>query len=175
MIVVTGGAGFLGRHVVDGLRERSPDRRLTVLDRRPPDDPGAGAIQTVVGGVLGAARRGRAGERYVLSGENVTFREIAEVVCRVAGERRWVFTVPDPVRDLLGWVRDSLLGSGDATFHPHLHDRWAHPFYSSGKARRELGYDPRGFDDVVADYLRYRRERSGRDSGVGTEADEEER
>lgn len=126
-------------------------------------------VDDVARGVLDAALRGEAGERYILSGDNLTFREIAEGICRVAGERRWIFTVPDMVRDLLGWMRDSLLGSGDATFHPHLHGRYAHPFYSSEKARRELDYDPRGFDEVVADYLRYRRERSGRDAGGGTE------
>lgn len=131
-------------------------------------------VDDVARGVVSAARRGAAGERYILSAENLTFREIADAVCRVAGERRWVFTVPDPVRDLLGQVRDSLLGSGDATFHPHLHGRYAHQFYSSGKAKRELDYDPRGFADVVEDYLRYRREGAGRDVGfeAGTEEDE---
>lgn len=132
-------------------------------------------VDDVASGVLGAVRRGQAGERYILSGENLTFREIAEVVCQVAGEPRWLFTVPDPVRDLVGWVRDSLLGAGDATFHPHLHGRWAHPFYSSEKAKRELGYDPRGFDDVVADYLRHREERSEGGAGTGAGKDEEER
>lgn len=132
-------------------------------------------VDDVTRGALSAARRGRPGERYVLSGENLTFREIAEVVCRVAGEPRWLLTVPDPVRDLLGFLKDSLLDSGEATFHPHLHGGYAHPFYSSEKARRELDHDPRGFDDVVADYLRHREQSSEGGAGTGNGTHEEER
>lgn len=52
MIVVTGGGGFLGRHVVKALRERLPNHELVVLDLRPPDVPGADAIRILEGSVL---------------------------------------------------------------------------------------------------------------------------
>lgn len=52
MIVVTGGGGFLGRHVVDGVRERMPGRAITVLDPKPPGGLGGGATQILEGSVL---------------------------------------------------------------------------------------------------------------------------
>lgn len=115
-------------------------------------------VDDVVDGILAALEHGRSGERYILSGDNVTFRQIAETVCRVSGERRTLVPVPDTVRDLVGFVRDSMSGEAGGGFHPHLHGRYAHQFYSSAKAERELGYDPRPFAEIVEDYL----EHSGR-------------
>lgn len=128
-----------------------------VLDRRIVLCTGGGMsivhVDDVVDGTLNAVQRGRYGQRYILSGENLTFREIAEVVCRVSDEQRVVLSVPNPVRDLLGYIKDSIPGLSGNTFHPHLHGRYAYPFYVSEKAKRELDYEPRGFPDIVAEYL----------------------
>ena len=57
-------------------------------------------VDDVVAGIQTVAQRGGAGERYILSGDNVSFYEIARVVCRVAGHRALVVPVPDAIRAL---------------------------------------------------------------------------
>lgn len=121
-------------------------------------------IDDVVDGVVRVAERGRPGERYILSGENHTFRSIAETVCDVAGVRRRIVTVPDPVRAVVGLIRGAaarLRGrTPDVTFDRQL----AFPFYSSSKAGSELGYRFRPFAEIVADYLTFTRSREARGS-----------
>lgn len=112
-------------------------------------------VEDVVDGICRVLARGASGERYILSGENRSFREIAEIVCRAADVERFILPVPDPIRDAAGFVLDDLRGGKRGSFHPHLHGRSAHPYYSSEKARRELEYRPRSFEAIVAEYLQF--------------------
>ena len=117
-------------------------------------------VDDVVDRIRSAAAVGRSGERYILSGPNVSFHEIAESVARVTGERKLVLTVPDPVRDLVGALRNSDLarrrGRSPLLF---LDGRYAYQYYSSEKARRELGYEHRSLDAIVQDALSHLRGR----------------
>lgn len=109
-------------------------------------------VDDVVDGILRAAERGEAGARYVLSGDNLTFREIAETVCRVAGVRRTIVPVPDVLRDVAGRIADLRRRPGTGLALA-LSRRYAYQFYSSDRARARLGYAPRGFERIVADCL----------------------
>ncbi|MGQ0551667.1 MAG: NAD-dependent epimerase/dehydratase family protein [Planctomycetota bacterium] len=51
-------------------------------------------LETVVQGVLAAARRGRCGRRYVLGGENLTIGQLFARIAIVAGRRPKVRTLP---------------------------------------------------------------------------------
>ena len=111
-------------------------------------------VDDVVAGIRRAAARGRAGERYILSGQNLTFHEIARTVARVSGEKKLVVTVPDVARDLAGAVLNSerarRRGRGPLLF---LNRRYAYQYYSSAKALCELGYEARPFEAIVRDAL----------------------
>ena len=97
-------------------------------------------VDDVVAGIRRAAARGRAGERYILSGQNLTFHEIARTVARVSGEKKLVVTVPDVARDLAGAVLNSerarRRGRGPLLF---LNRCYAYQYYSSAKALCEHG------------------------------------
>lgn len=145
--------GFMfGPH---GRRYRGAEIIERVLERRvvPCTNGGLSVVHVddVVRGIGKLLDRGRSGERYILSGPNVTFREIAETVCRVAGVRRTVLPVPDLIRDAFGFLKHSLFARG--AFRPYLSGPYAYQFYSSERAERELGYDSRQFGEIVADYL----------------------
>lgn len=91
-------------------------------------------VEDAADGIVQAAATGRSGERYILSGDNVTFAGIARVVQRVAGKTGWTVTIPN-------------MGA-----------RWPghrYAFYSSAKARAEIGFEPRAFEEIVRDYLRW--------------------
>ncbi|MEY4508002.1 MAG: hypothetical protein RLZZ450_124 [Pseudomonadota bacterium] len=118
-------------------------------------------VRDVVAGTVAAAERGRRGERYLLSGERLTVRALAELLADQAGGRRPRATIP--VRALawaLPWVS--------------TYARWTkrRPLYTAHalrilvspcdfvhhKARRELGFSPRPMADTVVDALRFYRE-----------------
>jgi len=73
-----------------------------VVGRRVPGVPPGGvnyvAVQDVVAGHIAAADKGRPGERYLLTGENLTHRQLMDTVARVVGVEpprwnmpRWIF------------------------------------------------------------------------------------
>ena len=102
-------------------------------------------LDDVVAGILAALDRGRIGESYILSGDNMTLREFIAVAAEITGRRAPRREVPMPVLRAiapLGPVLAPLLGlppnmretiaAGDATYYAR-HD----------KATAELGYEPR--------------------------------
>ena len=72
-----------------------------IARRRLPGAPPGGvnyvAVEDVVAGHIAAADKGRPGERYLLGGENLTHRQLIDIVARVVGVRppRW---------DMPGWI-----------------------------------------------------------------------
>lgn len=111
-------------------------------------------IDDVVDGIRRVADRARGGQRYILSGQNLSFHDIARTVSQVSGQRKIVITVPDVVRDLAGLYSNSRfarrLGSSPQLY---LDRRYAYQYYSSEKARVELGYEPQSFARIVTDAL----------------------
>jgi len=55
------------------------------------------SVDDVVAGHLAAARMGRIGERYILAGENRSFRQIFGIVAEETGGIAPLFTVPHPL------------------------------------------------------------------------------
>ncbi|MFH1143015.1 MAG: NAD-dependent epimerase/dehydratase family protein [Candidatus Eisenbacteria bacterium] len=145
-------------------------RRLS-LPRRPPfPKPGAAWLKClrfwwaggvnlvdardVAEGILLAALRGRAGSRYILAGENVTFRDLMLRLQRIFGTGHPTIRVPLPILrasavGLQGWAR---LRRKRSRWNPTL-ARLLGPywFYDSALARRELGYAPRPLDETLRD------------------------
>ena len=107
-------------------------------------------------GILLACDRGRTGERYVLGGEITTLRHMIETVSRLAGRRPPRLELPArlvrlaiPLGPLVGRVmgtgpnlRELISASNGVTY-------WA----TDEKARRELGYAPRGLEDGLRDLV----------------------
>jgi len=110
-------------------------------------------VDDVVDGIRRAATSGCPGERYILAGENLTFRDIAERVQRISGLKKRVVAVPDVVRDLVGAVTNRRARAKGAPPNLVWTRNYAYPFYASEKAKRDLGFQARGFEDIVADFL----------------------
>ncbi|MEL7496989.1 MAG: NAD-dependent epimerase/dehydratase family protein [Planctomycetota bacterium] len=51
-------------------------------------------VDDVVEGHVAAMRRGHAGQRYILGGENLSFRELFRVMGHACGTQRWMVNVP---------------------------------------------------------------------------------
>jgi nucleoside-diphosphate-sugar epimerase len=115
-------------------------------------------VEDVVDGILAAIESGKTGERYILGGDNVSFREITERSLRARNERNALVTLPAWSSELLAPV-----AAGVSVFR-HVLPRFAvhhadgrFQYYSSDKARTRLGYSPRPFEAILAECLALKR------------------
>jgi dihydroflavonol-4-reductase len=100
------------------------------------------AVQDVVAGHIAAVTKGRAGERYILGGENLTNRETTLMACEIVGVKpprftqpRWTIPVAGGVLDLIAKISGPQLPlSGE-----QMRLTAAHIYFDSSKAQRELG------------------------------------
>ncbi len=136
-------------------------RTLLDLEQgRLPGLPGGGVkkwclvhVDDVVKGHLLALDRGKAGERYVIGGDNPSVREILDEYHRLGGTRPPRLSLPFWVTDVTGVLEETrwrvfganpMLSRGKACAARH---DWA---YSSAKAHRELGYGWMPWQQVLA-------------------------
>jgi dihydroflavonol-4-reductase len=124
-------------------------------------------VRDVAGGMVLAARHGRAGERYILGGENLWLRELLPLLEEKSGRRMPRRVVPAVVAAatglVAGWVADNV------THKPPVASREAVALalrsapLDSSKARSELGYAPRPVDEALTEVVeRFKREGTAR-------------
>lgn len=52
------------------------------------------AVQDVASGIIAALEKGRAGKRYILTAENISFKSLFEVVYKIIGTKRKIISLP---------------------------------------------------------------------------------
>ena len=123
-------------------------------------------VRDVARGHLLAHRQGRAGQRYLLGGENLPLAEVFATVARHAGRPAPRVRVPYPLVLGAAWVahvagrairREPRLLVLDEVRLARLPE-----LFAIDKARRELGYDWRPADDALRDAVAAVREDSAR-------------
>lgn len=115
----------------------------------------------VVDGHIAAARQGRIGERYILAGENRTFVEIFQIVAEETGGVAPKFIIPTPmVRAIAATVESlaAILRVKPWVTRELVAGTGRHRRYSSEKAARELGYEPRSLRQTVRETAEWFRE-----------------
>ncbi len=100
------------------------------------------AVQDVVAGHIAAVEQGRAGERYILGGENLTNRETVQMACEIVGAKpprltqpRWTIQPAAQVLDMI----TKILGPRLPLSGEQMRLTAEHIYFDSSKARRELG------------------------------------
>lgn len=101
-------------------------------------------VRDVARGMVAAAERGERGERYILGGENLTYRDAFAMMARVAGVAPPRLAAPRAVALALGYAGDlrHRLTGREPTINS-TQARWAYTRrfrFSSAKAERALGY-----------------------------------
>jgi dihydroflavonol-4-reductase len=138
-----------------------PDRPVTERDlRKIPKflpayfDFGLNVVETddVIFGIIGAIEKGRPGERYLLTGENVNPHRLFELSKRYFGISKPLIKIPVSSLYLAALLTESWakLTGKNPKFHRGL-ARLAHLrfFYSCEKAKRELGYNPKPLEKTI--------------------------
>ena len=110
-------------------------------------------VADAVDGIRAAMTRGVAGEHYILGGQNLGFADALGVIAEEIDGSRPVVPVPGLALRAGGHVAalaDDLLGVRFFPFGPDMARLATRElFYTSGKARRELGYEYRPLRAVV--------------------------
>jgi nucleoside-diphosphate-sugar epimerase len=100
-------------------------------------------VEDVAAGHVDALEKGRAGERYVLAGENVSMNDFFRQLAEVAGVPAPRLHIPYAAAGAMGWMLYAwaeLTGKEPLLTHEVVgvfREHWA---YSSAKAQRDLGY-----------------------------------
>jgi dihydroflavonol-4-reductase len=112
-------------------------------------------VRDAAAGHLLAAERGRRGKRYILGGEDYDYRSFLRLLAEIAGFRpRWLPQLPSPLFTAIAAlkeVRGRLLGREPYPSLAHARLNRFYWFFSSDRARRELGYNPRPVRESLAD------------------------
>lgn len=119
-------------------------------------------VRDVARGHVLAAERGRRGERYLLGGENVDVSTLASLVEKHTGRRPKEGLPPAWVLRTVAAVSEAfapLVGTAPPITRALLDDvDGGAPLFDCGKARRELGLEPRGAEEVVVSVIAWARQ-----------------
>lgn len=134
---------------------------INLLQGRAPGVPHGGfnavPVDAVARGHLLAEERGRVGERYILGGENLSYRRFFTLVAELAGVRTPRWSVPYPL--LLGvgraaeWYAEHVSRQEPIATLKTVQYTHNHLYYDISKARDELGYAPRPTREALADAI----------------------
>ncbi len=116
----------------------------------------------VARGAVAALQRGRSGERFILSSENLTWRELFTLCSEAAHVPPPRVPVPRAIAmgaARLGDAAGKLLPKAFALFNRQtVASLYELAYVSSAKARRELGFSPRPVREAVVDAYEWFRE-----------------
>ena len=111
-------------------------------------------VRDVARGMIAAWRRGRRGERYILAGHEMTYREFFRTVARTVGVAPPRLYMPFTAARVVGWLGDRREARGKPALANSTQVRYAYSDrfrFTGAKAVRELGYRVGPLEDAVRD------------------------
>jgi dihydroflavonol-4-reductase len=124
-----------GQVIVDYLNGRMPayvDTGLNIVD-----------VEDVAAGHLLAAERGRIGERYILGGENLSLKQVLDLLAEISGRPRVRYRIPNALALAWSYVDVTLARLNPrripAATPAKVRMSYHYEFYDPSKAIRELG------------------------------------
>jgi len=117
------------------------------------------SVHDVVSATLKAASDGRCGERYILSGENLTIHEVFKRIAKLAGVEPPKIYLPNFAVRAIGKVGDALEKAGK-TGALNSENAWTailYHWFDHSKATKELGFQPRPANEALAESVEWSR------------------
>jgi dihydroflavonol-4-reductase len=118
-------------------------------------------VRDVVAGHLAAAEKGKKGERYILGGQNMTFKELFDLAARILGGRAPIVKMPGRLAKGIGHAAEYIAGiTGTRPWitSEMLATIGTNKWYSIEKAKRELGYEPRPIEEAMLEAYHWYRD-----------------
>jgi dihydroflavonol-4-reductase len=137
-----------GRLIVDVARRRVPGWT--------PGHNNFVDVRDVARGMIAAWRRGRRGERYILAGHDMSYRDVMREIARVAGVAPPRLGVPRPLAWALGQWGDLVERRGGEPLVNSVQLRYAFSDrfrFRSEKAATELGYQVSPLEPAIRDAI----------------------
>lgn len=116
--------------------------------------PVADAAEAVVNGLT----QGRSGQRYLLTGENLSLKEFYALQAQVCGYRQRLVTLPDGLLRLAGWLGDGLrwLGIRTQLSTRNVQQLMVREYYDNRRSRDELTMPATPLAHAIADFFAWR-------------------
>jgi dihydroflavonol-4-reductase len=127
-------------------------------------------VRDVATGMILAGDKGRTGERYILSGEQITVSQLLSTLERITGIRAPKLKVPCWLAKGVGILATPyyLLSRSKPLFTAYSIDvLLSNSLVSSAKARHELGYSPRSIRESIFDTVVWLKEETKRRCEAG--------
>lgn len=114
-------------------------------------------VRDVAKAHVAALTKGRVGERYIVAGNNVSHRDALSTMYRMTGLGR-PFSIPVGAATFAALLAEGLSLAGvrglEDLNRPFVRYTHLYSYFDVSKARRELGYEVRPFEETVADTVR---------------------
>ena len=110
------------------------------------------AIEDVIAGIMAAWEKGKTGERYILSGENISIKDFFGYIAAEAGVKPPPVYLPNPVVHTIGKVGDLLekIGKKGPLNSETAWTATLYHWFDSSKAQNELGLQMRPARESIA-------------------------
>lgn len=109
------------------------------------------SVEDAIEGIYQGMQKGRNGERYILSGENITIKSLFEKIAAFAKVSPPKYFLPDCIVHTLGFAGDKLssLGFKDTISSENAWSATLFHWFSNDKAKKELGIKFKGADYAI--------------------------
>ncbi len=115
-------------------------------------------VRDAARGLVAMAADGRVGQRYLLTGHNLTYRHLAKRAGGIAGITGLIITLPRWLLTVLGVTVEplaDLVGIDPPIARDEAFTGTSYLYFNASKAHRELGFRVRPLDDTLHDSLEW--------------------
>ncbi|KAM3289566.1 putative dihydroflavonol 4-reductase [Capsicum chacoense] len=113
-------------------------------------------VDDVVDGHIAAMDKGKPGERYLLTGQNASLKEVLDIAAMITQTKKPSFGIPIFILEVYGWISvllSKINGKSPLISPPMVRvikHQWS---YSCDKAKAELDYHPRSLKEGLSEVL----------------------
>ena len=114
-------------------------------------------VESVVEACLQAVEKGRQGERYILSGENISIKKLFSLIAKVAGVKPPFIHLNNCLLRILAEMGTSFqkLGFSFPVSRESAHLARLYHWFDHSKARQELGFNPMKAEQAIENSIKW--------------------
>lgn len=118
------------------------------------------AVEDVILGILSAWKKGKNGERYILSGENLTIKQLFQYIAEAAQVKPPEYCIPNFVLHTIGFIDDLLekMNIHGPISRENAHTATMYHWFKNDKAKNELDFNPRPAKDAIKNSVTWMRQ-----------------
>jgi len=118
------------------------------------------SVDEVVSAIISAWTKGRSGERYILSGDNITIQELFRLIAEEAGVPAPHIRLPNTLIFALGRIGDFMesIGRKGSLSTENAWTATMYHWFDNSKAKKELGFNPRPAREAIQSSVKWMKE-----------------